>query len=147
VNTPKRIIPWNDIGLLATILIWAGNMSIVKQSFASMPPLAFNSVRFFFVPILMLSIVWFVEKSITIERGLWRDAILVGLIGNAGYQVFFMIGLNLTSAATSALLIATTPIWVALISQVRGWEKLSRTGWIGIVISFIGVFVILFDGF
>lgn len=146
MNTPKRIIPWNDIGLLATILIWAGNMSIVKQSFASMPPLAFNSVRFFFVPILMLSIVWFVEKSITIERGLWRDAILVGLIGNAGYQVFFMIGLNLTSAATSALLIATTPIWVALISQVRGWEKLSRTGWIGIVISFIGVFVILFDG-
>lgn len=141
-----RRVSWNDVGLIATILIWAVNMPVVKHSFRSMPPLAFTSLRFVFVPILMLAVVWLIERDIRIERALWWNVILVGLIGNTGYQVFFMLGLHYTSASSAALLVATTPIWVALVSQIRGWERLSWRGWVGIAISFIGVFVILFDG-
>jgi drug/metabolite transporter (DMT)-like permease len=146
VSTAPQRFTWSDFGLLATIVIWAANMSIVKSAFESMPPLAFNAVRFMFTPILMLLIVWLIEKDLRIDRVFWRNIILVGLIGNSGYQIFFVIGLNLTSAANTALLVATTPIWVALIGQFRGTDKLSSVGWIGIVLSFIGVFVILFNG-
>ncbi len=141
-----RRVSWNDVGLIATIIIWAINMPVVKHTFAYVPPLAFTTLRFVFVPILMLAVVWLIERDVRIERGLWWNVILVGLIGNTGYQVFFMLGLNYTSASNAALLVATTPIWVALVSQFRGWERLSWRGWLGIVISFIGVFVILFNG-
>lgn len=142
---PQRFT-WSDFGLLATIVIWSANMSIVKSAFESMPPLAFNAVRFMFTPLLMLLIVWLIEKDLRIDRALWRNVILVGLIGNSGYQIFFVVGLNLTSAASTALLVATTPIWVALIGQFRGSDKLSPIGWTGIGLSFVGVFVILFNG-
>ena len=121
-------------------------MSIVKNAFGEIAPTAFNSVRFLFTPVLMLSIVFILERSVSIDRSLWRDAILLGLIGNTGYQIAFMEGLNLTSAASASLLVATTPIWVALISHVRGWERLSLISWLGIGLSFVGVFIILFDG-
>ncbi len=137
---------WSDAGLVATILFWAANMSIVKNAFGEIAPTAFNSVRFLFTPILMLSIVFILERSVRIDRTLWRDAILLGLIGNTGYQIFFIEGLNLTSAASASLLVATTPIWVAIISHVRGWERLSLISWVGIGLSFVGVFIILFDG-
>ncbi|MCE2850419.1 MAG: DMT family transporter [Roseiflexaceae bacterium] len=141
-----RRISWNDVGLIATILMWAINMPVVKHTFTYVPPLAFTALRFLFVPILMLAVVWIIERDVSIERSLWRPIILVGLIGNTGYQLFFMIGLNYTSASNAALLVATTPIWVALVSQIRGWERLSWRSWLGIVISFVGVFVILFNG-
>jgi drug/metabolite transporter (DMT)-like permease len=146
VSTAPQRFTWSDFGLLATIVIWSANMSIVKSAFESMPPLAFNAVRFMFTPLLMLLIVWLIEKDLRIDRALWRNVILVGLIGNSGYQIFFVVGLNLTSAANTALLVATTPIWVALIGQVRGTDKLSTIGWVGIVLSFVGVFTILFNG-
>lgn len=146
MTTPNQRLGWNDVGLLATILIWAANMPIVKHAFAEIAPAAFNSARFLFIPVLMLTIVFIRERSLRIERRLWRDAILLGLIGNSGYQLFFMEGLNLTSAASASLLVATTPIWVALISQIRGWERLSRIGWGGIALSFVGVFIVLFNG-
>ncbi|MEY3990818.1 MAG: hypothetical protein RI985_1899, partial [Chloroflexota bacterium] len=146
VSTAPQRFTWSDFGLLATIVIWSANMSIVKAAFESMPPLAFNAVRFMFTPLLMLLIVWLIEKDLRIDRALWRNVILVGLIGNSGYQIFFVVGLNLTSAANTALLVATTPIWVALIGQIRGTDTLSTIGWIGIALSFVGVFVILFNG-
>ncbi|MBM4412633.1 MAG: DMT family transporter [Chloroflexi bacterium] len=142
---PQRFT-WSDFGLLATIVIWSANMAIVKSAFESMPPLAFNAVRFMFTPLLMLLIVWFIEKDLRIDRTLWRTVALVGLIGSSGYQLFFVIGLNLTSAANTALLVATTPIWVALIGQLRCTDTLSSIGWTGIVLSFVGVFIILFNG-
>ena len=144
--TTRSKIPWSDIGLLTTILFWALNMPIVKTAFTTMDPLAFNTARFLMVPPLILSIVYLLEKSLHIARKDWLTVTLLGLIGVGGYQYFFVLGLNLTTSGSAALLAATTPIWVALWGQIRGIERLSRIGWAGIIVSFTGVFVILFDG-
>lgn len=144
--TIRSKIPWSDLGLLTTILFWALNMPIVKTAFTTMDPLAFNTARFLMVPPLILSIVYLLEKSLYIARKDWVTVGLIGLIGVGGYQYFFVLGLNLTNSSSAALLAATTPIWVALWGQIRGSEKLSRIGWTGILVSFGGVFVILFDG-
>ena len=144
--TIRSKIPWSDLGLLTTILFWALNMPIVKTAFTTMDPLAFNTARFLMVPPLILSIVYLLEKSLYIARKDWVTVGLIGLIGVGGYQYFFVLGLNLTNSSSAALLAATTPIWVALWGQIRGSEKLSRIGWVGILVSFGGVFVILIDG-
>jgi drug/metabolite transporter (DMT)-like permease len=144
--TIRSKIPWSDLGLLTTILFWALNMPIVKTAFTTMDPLAFNTARFLAVPVLILSVVYLIEKSLFIARKDWLSLILIGLIGVGGYQYFFVTGLNLTNSSSAALLAATTPIWVALWGQVRGAERLKPIGWAGIVLSFAGVFVILLDG-
>ncbi len=59
-----------------------------------------------------------------------------------------LFALQFVSVATVLIVIATTPIFVALVNQRLGREILQKTFWIGFAICFIGVFLSVgaFDG-
>src|SRR5262249_6276131 len=46
------------------------------------------------------------------------------------------------SAGAASLLIASVPIWTALLATVALHERLTRAGWFGVVLSFVGVALI-----
>jgi drug/metabolite transporter (DMT)-like permease len=46
-----------------------------------------------------------------------------------------------TSVASSTALVATQPVWAALIARARG-EHVPRSAWVGIAIAFVGVLVL-----
>lgn len=70
----------------------------------------------------------------------------VGLLGNALYQILFVIGLDLTTSGVSSLLIGTIPVWAALLAMALKLEQLTRQTWIGIVIAFVGVVLVALGG-
>jgi drug/metabolite transporter (DMT)-like permease len=130
-----------DLGLLLVAAIWGANVTIIKVALEVLSPLAFNALRFGISAILLLTIQLVIERSLRIERRfLWR-AFWVGVVGNCVYQVCFIEGLNHTTAANGALLLATTPIWVALIGARV--ERLRLAAWCGIALSFIGIVLVL----
>ena len=58
-----------------------------------------------------------------------RDAlelVALGLVGHFLYQYFFIGGLALTTVANSSLMLASTPVVIALISAVFGQERIGR---------------------
>lgn len=62
----------------------------------------------------------------------WREIVPLGLlVGFAAHQVLFIIGINHTAAGNAALIMATNPIWTALLSYLAGKEKLKGWAWAG----------------
>jgi drug/metabolite transporter (DMT)-like permease len=77
----------------------------------------------------------------------WRGLAALGFVGNCVYQYCFMAGLARTSVANSSLLIAATPMLVALLSAGLGLERISRLHWMGVLLSLAGIYLVVGNGF
>jgi drug/metabolite transporter (DMT)-like permease len=66
----------------------------------------------------------------------------IGLLGIAFYNVALNYGQTVVPAATASFLIASAPVWMAVIAYFLYNEKLRMWGWVGSAVSFAGVAVI-----
>jgi drug/metabolite transporter (DMT)-like permease len=67
---------------------------------------------------------------------------LTGAIGITFYNLALNYGETRVSAGAASLLIASTPIWTALLATVVLHERLTVRGWCGVFVSFAGVALI-----
>jgi drug/metabolite transporter (DMT)-like permease len=143
-RTPFRLgLTSTDLTMLLVVLIWGANFSIVKIALQQFPPLAFAALRFLVAGVLLWLIMRWREGPQPMSRAmLWRLT-WVGIIGNTLYQVCFIYGISITSAANAALLIATTPAMIAGAGALLGQEKLRRPVVIGIGLALAGVALVL----
>jgi drug/metabolite transporter (DMT)-like permease len=132
-----------DLMLLAMILIWGINFSVVKAALAEMTPLSFNSLRFLLASALTLLALKLIEGDVGFARGDWWRLLGLGLIGNTCYQLLFINGIDHTTAGNSALLLSTTPVFISLIGRVLGIERIEKLAWVGIFFSFAGIFLVV----
>jgi len=59
--------------------------------------------------------------------------------------VAFLLGIFNTSASNAALIMASTPMWTALIAIIFLKERLSAISWFGLVITFAGTMIVALD--
>lgn len=136
-------IPVTDLTMVLVVLIWGANFSVVKLALQEFSPIVFAALRFVIAGLLLWLLLRWREGSRPMNRAtLWKLA-WVGVIGNTLYQICFIYGLSLTSAANASLLIATTPALVAGVGALLGIEQLRRNMVIGIVMALAGVALVL----
>ena len=70
----------------------------------------------------------------------------LGALGFGAYQILWTTGLTTVPAGDSALLIAATPVLVALLSVVARSDVLTPLKLAGVIVSFIGVVVVVGSG-
>lgn len=138
--TGRRIT--NDIELMAVVLFWAFNITVVKMSMTEMAPLAFNSLRFAGAAVLLLALTRWIEGSIRIDKGDMPRMLALGLIGHAFYQLCFILGLHRTTASATALIFGSTPIVIGLMSRLAGHERIPIGSAAGAILAFTGVYFI-----
>ncbi len=103
----------------ALYLIWGSTYLAIRFAIESIPPLLMAGVRFFLAGILMYAIARWqgAPKSSLAE---WRTALLVGasllFVGNGGVTV----AEQWVPSGLAALLIATVPIFIALLAWLSG---------------------------
>ena len=69
--------------------------------------------------------------------------LLISLIGHVGNQVCFIQGISRTTASNSSLLLATSPIFIALLGFVMRIEQVTFSAGAGIGLSFVGIILIV----
>lgn len=135
--------------MLLAILIWGINFTAVKVALISMTPLAFNGVRFALATVVTLGVLALQGRgsdNLTPLRMPFRDVgriCLLGLAGHTVYQVLFANGLARTAPGNASLIMATSPIWIALFSFLLGLERINRLMAAGIALSFAGVIMLI----
>jgi drug/metabolite transporter (DMT)-like permease len=130
--------------LLVTMsFVWGINFPIVKGALTSFSPLSFNAVRFGTASLILLGLLWFQERSLSIRKKHVAYFVMLALIGNTAYQLFFINGIALTTATNSSLILATTPIFIILFGALLGVEKLSSRIVQSVLLSFLGILIII----
>lgn len=132
-----------DVMLIGMSFVWGINFSVVKTALTDLSPLSFNSLRFGLASLFILTLLWVLERDISFRREDVGRLVLLGLIGNTVYQLLFIHGIARTTASNSSLMLATMPIFVALLSSALGVERVERKVWYSVILSFIGIFLIV----
>ena len=138
MTAPSESTARADLALLAVALIWGINIPVMKYALGFFDPLAFNALRL----TLSAIVLWWLERRE--RRGAspppvpWVRVILVGLLASVGYQILFILGMANTTAGNTALIIASSPIWTAILAWIGGTERLRRGAWLGLVLAFLG---------
>jgi drug/metabolite transporter (DMT)-like permease len=129
-----------DALLLITVVFWSFNFTVVKYALThGWLPLAYSSVRFAIGALLFSGFTYAREGSLVVRRA---DVLLMTGAAASGIwlnQLSFVYAVKLTTAATVALMFGTLPIFVALLAQALGQERLHLRHWFATVISFSGV--------
>lgn len=152
-----------DVLLLVMTVIWGTNYSIVKTAFVEIDAQAFNAVRMIISSSLFLAIIVGVRlqrapsgppsrlRSIVytpapITKSDWFVLAGLGVVGHFFYQYFFIGGLARTTVANSSLLLAATPVVIALISAALGKERIAPLHWLGAALSMAGIYIVIGQG-
>ncbi|MGB9854226.1 MAG: DMT family transporter [Candidatus Bathyarchaeales archaeon] len=132
-----------DLMLIVMSFVWGFNFTVVKTALEYFSPLSFNALRFSIASLLLLIVLRLRERSLRIHREDLKKFVVLAIIGNSVYQILFINGIFRTTAGNSSLILATTPIFVALFSSVLHIEKVERRVWQSVIISFLGVALIV----
>jgi drug/metabolite transporter (DMT)-like permease len=120
------------------VLIWGINFIVLKASLAVMNPLAFNAMRFGLAAAL-LSVIARLRGAPAPPREMIPRLIAMGFIGNSVYQMGFIEGVARTRAGNAALLMAAVPLQTAVLSHLRGHERLRGRDLAGLALSSAGI--------
>ena len=129
--------------LVAMSFVWGLNFTAVKGAIADFQPLAFNAIRFSASSLFLLGLLWLRERNIGVQRKDLARFVLLAIIGNTAYQLFFIHGIALTTATNAALILATTPIFIILFGAFLNVEKITSRIVQGVILSFAGVVMIV----
>ncbi len=125
--------------LLGTVLLWALNVTVTKYMFQhGWRPLSYGTIRYALAILLFWAFTWWRERSFRIARADVWLVVLAGLFIFAN-QVCFVYAVKLSSAATVALLLGATPVFMGVIAEALRIERLQATFWIGAFVTFAGV--------
>jgi drug/metabolite transporter (DMT)-like permease len=152
-------------------LIWGTNYTIVKSAFAEVDPQAFNALRMILASAVFLAIMAVIrrvgaaapppvaggedEESMAsifltpapITARDWAALAALGLVGHCLYQYLFVGGLARTSVANSSLILAATPVVIAIATAALGHDRISPLHWAGAALSMVGIYIVIGRGF
>ncbi|UCD14315.1 MAG: DMT family transporter [Thermoplasmatales archaeon] len=130
--------------LLALIsLVWASSFIVVKTATEEIDPIGLGFLRFLIATPIMVLILLIRGKDIYIPAKELPSLSILGLTGVTLLYLFQYVGISYTNASISAVLISTNVIFIAILSSVFLRETLSAKRVLGIILSFLGVFVVI----
>lgn len=133
--------------LILTAFFWGGTFVAGKLLAGQVPPVSSSFLRFFIAAIALVLIL-FVNRSLPPlpPQQYWPKILLLGFTGVFSYNILFFTGLEQISAGRAALIIATTPLIITLVSSLVYREKLTFIKIAGIFLSLVGALFVISNG-
>ena len=135
-----------EAALLLTVFFFGTNFTAVKIVVESVPPILFAATRFTLAGCLLLLFVPFLEPGSRLRREDFLAVLGLGVVGVTLTQTVFTIGVSLTTAANTALVYSTAPVWGMLLGFALGLERPRLAGILGVGLSLLGVGFIVYGG-
>jgi drug/metabolite transporter (DMT)-like permease len=117
----------------------AGTFIVAKGALREIAPLTFGFYRFGLASVIFGIIMVARQRYFPYDKSELKLVVLLSILAIPINQGFFLFGLSLTPPTHPALLYATGPVWVYLISAWRKEESFDMKKSLGITIALIGV--------
>jgi drug/metabolite transporter (DMT)-like permease len=145
VRAPKKV--WIILAFAAIYLIWGSTYLGILFAIQSIPPFLMAGTRFFLAGVIMYGIARG-QGAPKPERATWKSSVIIGgcllLGGNGGVTL----AEKWVPTGLAALLVATVPIYIALLSWITGMApRPTPIVWLGLLGGFIGVGILVGPAF
>jgi drug/metabolite transporter (DMT)-like permease len=128
-----------ELMLLATILLWALNLSVTKYILThGFLPLPYATIRYAFAGAIFVALTLYMERTLRVER---RHLPVLALAAATLWlnQLSFVFALDVTTASTIGLVLGAIPIFAALFGLALGTERPTPRFWLAALVSAVGV--------
>lgn len=135
------------IKLILTALFWGGTFIAAKFIAENVGPFSAAFLRFAISSLCLVLITIKAESKLpAVKKNLYLPIFLLGMTGIFGYNFFFFTAMQTLEASRASIVIATSPIFIALFSSLVFREMLTGKKIIGIIISVSGAVTVLSKG-
>jgi drug/metabolite transporter (DMT)-like permease len=133
--------------LIATLLLWSGNWIVARAVRDDIAPGIATVGRLAIVLLLLLpfAIAGLRTKLPLFSPRDWKIVAALGFTGGGVHLGLQWLGLHYTTATSGILYLSTSPIFIMLMSLPLG-ERIGARQWLGVLVSFCGVFLIATRG-
>jgi drug/metabolite transporter (DMT)-like permease len=140
-----RFTAW--LVLVATLLLWSGNWIVARAVRDDIAPGIATVGRLAIVLVLLVpfALAGLRKKFASLSRRDWRILAALGFAGGGVHLALQWLGLHYTTATSGILYLSTTPIFILLMAIPLG-ERIGVRQWLGVLVSFCGVFLIATRG-
>ncbi len=134
------------LALAGINVFWAGSSVAAKIALGSIPPLSLAFFRFSIAAVLMYLTATALKVDLRVARRDWGRFWAMGLLGLAFTYVLTYIGIRYTLASHAALLIATEPVFLTILSVFVLRETMPPFKIAAIALGLTGVYLIVCNG-
>ncbi|WP_293178466.1 DMT family transporter [Oceanithermus sp.] len=127
--------------LAVALLLWASAFAGIRAGLAGYGPFHLALLRFLVASVALLAYALVARIRPPRAADLPRIGVL-GFFGITVYHLALNYGETTVSAGSASLLIASGPIFTAVLAVIFLGERLSAWGWVGITLGFAGVALI-----
>jgi drug/metabolite transporter (DMT)-like permease len=141
----ERILAWLAFGTIC--IVWGTTYVAIAIGIETLPTLLFAGSRFAIAGAVLLAICALRGEAIPRDRRAWSHMALVGflMVGIANVAVVW--AEHYVSSGFAALLVATAPIWMAVLESLRrDGERVNLLKVAGMAIGFGGVALLIAPG-
>jgi drug/metabolite transporter (DMT)-like permease len=130
-----------------TALVWSGNAIVGRAVHEIVPPFGLAFWRWAATLPVVVIIAWpFLRRDFpAVVRG-WRWMVFLAAIGITVYNSVIYLGLDHTTAINMVLINSARPAMIVALSFIAFRERVTTTQTVGLVLGFLGTFVVLFRG-
>lgn len=129
---------------LIPAIIWGYSFIATKYAVDYIKPATLGFIRFLISYTVLEFLVSFRKENIKVNL---KDRILFMFMGFFGITFYFLgenFGLKYTTSSNGALIVSTIPIFTLIVDKIIYRKKISYTLTLGIILSFIGIYILLF---
>jgi drug/metabolite transporter (DMT)-like permease len=141
-SAAERSFGLTDVLLFTMAVIWGINFVVVKYATHIFNPVAFTGLRVGTAALFLGGVV-VARGGVSLPRADVFRLLLLGVLGNGLYQLFFVHGVARTRAGNAALIVGAAPAFIALVARARGLERVKRMTLVGIALSVLGVALVI----
>ena len=142
-STPERITPRVLLAYVSVFIIWGSTYLAIRVGVRDWPPALFAGLRFLMAGGILLLFAGIKKSQMPSGRGIF-DLAVVGLFLLVGGNWLVVWSEKTIPSGLAALIIAVVPLFMSTIdSFVPNGQRLPLFGWIGIVVGFAGMFILV----
>lgn len=148
INTENRAGRFliGNLCMLVAAIFWGVNVSVIKALIPdSMSSDGVTAVRLILGCALFWLVSIFVKKQ-KIDKGDWLKLILGGFIGLFGFIYLFVTSLKFANPIDISIIMTLPPVFVILIGVLFLKRRPSLIEYIGVIVSFVGAFIVIWGG-
>ena len=126
-------------------LIWSSAFPSAKVAVLYAPPFFVLFIRFLFSGLLATAVAKAFGQKMAFSKKDWLLIISFGIIQNSLYLGLIFLAVTKIDANVSVMIASILPLTVALFSWILFGSRIKYLGFLGLIIGFLGVLLIMFQ--